>query len=202
MNCKEAESVKLFSNTYLAMRIAFFNELDTFCLQNNLNCKNIIEGVCSDSRIGNFYNNPSFGFGGYCLEKDTNQCAKFCLNGALIKNIIKSNNQRRKNIVEKILTSLPNKKEKVVGIYKLEFKKGSDNNRNSVMIKLINDLLKQDIKVIIYDLKIKEKEFLNCKVEKDFSVFAAKCDLILTNRLDSQTRKLKQVFSRDVFETN
>ena len=141
----EAEAIKLFSNAYLAMRVSFFNELDSFAYQNNLNTSNIILGVCKDQRIGNYYNNPSFGFGGYCLPKDTKQIISQTKgNNNLIKSIVESNETRKKFIID----TINNSQAKVVGIFKLNMKKNSNNFRNSAVLEIIKNLNK---KVIIYE---------------------------------------------------
>ena len=202
MSTKEAESVKLFANSYLAMRIAFFNELDNFAMANNLKTKNIIDGICADSRIGNYYNNPSFAFGGYCLEKDTMQCSLLCKENILIKNICISNLNRKQIMLNKILKLLKENKGSTVGIYKLEFKKNSDNTRNSVMLDLLENLIHNNVKVIIYDEKIEKNKYCGCKVEKDFQKFILDSNIIIANRLNKKLKGLNNVFSRDVFGIN
>lgn len=205
MTAKEAESVKLFSNTYLAMRVAYFNELDNFALKNQLNCKNMIEGVCLDNRIGNYYNNPSFGFGGYCLEKDTKQCAELFSDNPLIHHIVDSNNQRKKLMVEQILQrlkQLDSTKNSTVGILNLAFKQSSDNYRNSAMISLIQDLQSKNVKVVIFDESITDKTIFGCEVIKDFKIFQKTATLIVANRYDEKIKPSQNVFSRDIFSEN
>ena len=202
MSFDEAESVKLFSNTYLAMRVAFFNELDTFSIEKKLSSKNIIEGISSDYRVGNYYNNPSFGYGGYCLPKDTSELAS-SFNGIeskLIKSIIISNKKREEYILKEIL----NKKPKVVGIYKLGMKAQSNNFRNSVVISLMNQLKKNNIKIIIFDkLHSSMKMIHGHEIIADFNTFESSVDLIITNRLDETIRNSKvELYSRDIFGNN
>lgn len=195
---KEAELIKLISNTYLAMRVAFFNEIDSFTLEHNLNSKNIIQGVCLDHRIGDHYNNPSFGYGGYCLPKDTMQLENiFSFNAPLINSITMSNNQR-----EKIIAEYLNKTNaKTIGIYKLSMKKDSDNNRNSAILDIINNLKLSNI--IIYDSTIKNSEFEGHKVVNDLLEFKKNADLIVANRIDKDLFDVKtKVFTRDLFFEN
>ncbi len=209
MSAKEAESVKLFSNTYLAMRVAYFNELDNFALKNKLNCKNIIDGVCMDSRIGNFYNNPSFGFGGYCLEKDTKQCAELFADNILIHHIVESNNKRKELMLKQILQKLNNIKKftkqeiSTVGILNLAFKHNSDNYRNSIMLKLIQGLQENNVNVIIFDENLtKEKQLFGCEIIKDFNLFIKQATVIVANRYDERIKNASNVFSRDIFSEN
>ncbi len=201
MDSTEAEAVKLFANTYLAMRVAFFNELDTFAEIKGLNTLEIIKGVCSDPRIGNFYNNPSFGYGGYCLPKDTKQIlADYLGNGVpniLIKAIVESNAIRKKHIAEVIA----NKKAKLVGIYRLAMKKNSDNFRHSSILDIVDLLKEKGIDMVIYEPLIKEDNFKDIKVEKDFEKFINETDLIVANRLYEELKKVKyKVYTRDLFE--
>ena len=202
MSAKEAESVKLFANSYLAMRVAYFNELDNFAIKEQLNCKNIIDGVCLDNRIGNFYNNPSFGFGGYCLEKDTKQCCELFGENILINHVVDSNNQRKQLILKQILEKLKQAKKSTIGIYNLGFKQNSDNHRNSVMINLIQDLKANKIKVVVYDENLNEEKVFGCPVVKDFDAFVKAADLIVANRYDQRIQTLPNVFSRDIFCEN
>ena len=199
MNSTEAEAVKLFSNTYLALRVAFFNELDTFSEINNLKTKNIIDGVCLDTRIGNFYNNPSFGYGGYCLPKDTKQLLANFENVPqnLIEAIIKSNHTRKEHIAKMIM----NKNANTVGIYKLTMKKDSDNFRTSAVCDIIDILKKHKINVLIYEPMLKDKEFWGLRVENNFDKFVKGSDIILANRLDERILRFKEkVYSRDLYE--
>ena len=201
MSSTEAESVKLFSNTFLAMRISFFNELDSFAASNNLNAESIISAVSSDDRIGHYYNNPSFGYGGYCLPKDT-KCLSEILhedNGALIKSIDKSNQKRIENIAQIILQ----RNIKNIGIYKLEMKKGATNFRESSIIKIIQILLKDNLNILLYEPALDKKEFQGIKNVKNFEDFVKKSDLIIANRLSNELKEIKdfnnKVFSRDIY---
>lgn len=198
MNSKEAETVKLFSNSYLAIRVAFFNEVDNFAIGKNLDANNIITGICSDERIGDFYNNPSFGYGGYCLPKDSKQ-ALSDFNGipqALFKSIISSNSARKKFILDEILKTKP----KVVGVYRLIMKSKADNFRSSSVIDLIKGLKKNKIKVIIFEPNISDDIYLDCLVENNLSVFSKNSTLIIANRLDKKIVKFKKkLYSRDLF---
>ena len=199
MNSTEAEAVKLFSNTYLALRVAFFNELDTFSEINNLKTKNIIDGVCLDTRIGNFYNNPSFGYGGYCLPKDTKQLLANFENVPqnLIEAIIKSNHTRKEHIVKMIM----NKNANTVGIYKLTMKKDSDNFRTSAICEIIDILKQNGVNIIIYEPMLNLSEFDDdIKIENNFEKFMEISDVILANRMDEKIMKFKdKVYTRDLF---
>lgn len=198
MNSTEAEAVKLFANTYLALRVSYFNELDTYAELNNLNTSDIIEGVGLDPRIGNHYNNPSFGYGGYCLPKDTKQLLanynKIPQN--LIEAIVKSNDTRKDHITKMILRKQPT----VVGVYRLTMKTNSDNFRASAIQGIIERLKDFNIKVVIYEPTIKEGTFNNCPVVKDFEDFSNLSDVVLVNRLDENTNKIKdKIYTRDLF---
>jgi len=194
----DAEAVKLFSNSYLAMRVSFFNELDSLCLKNNLDSKSIIHGVSLDKRIGNFYNNPSFGFGGYCLPKDLQQMEshfKNIPNNILIESINSSNKQRIQHIVDSVLKYKP----KIVGICGVQMKAGSDNYRESPSLKVAHALKKQLIKVIIYEDKIPFNDD-NFESTDDLDYFDKTCDIILHNRTNEISKKLKtRTFTRDIF---
>ena len=197
----EAESIKLFSNTYLAMRISYFNELDTFAELNNLNTKDIIKGVCLDSRIGDFYNNPSFGYGGYCLPKDTKQLKSTYKNAPenLISSIVESNNTRNEFITNRIVNSLSSSND-IVGIYRLTMKKDSDNFRFSAIKKVIQQLLNKNIKVIIYEPLIQEDSFMNASIVNDLVSFKKQANLIVANRYDKELNDIKtKVYTRDIF---
>lgn len=198
MKSTEAEAVKLFANTFLALRIAYFNELDTYAEIKQLNTHNIIEGVSLDPRIGNYYNNPSFGYGGYCLPKDTKQLLSNYNNVPqnLIEAIIKANRTRKLHITRQILEMHPN----TVGIYRLTMKSGSDNFRSSAIQDIISNLRSHNIKLVIYEPSLDTCEFGNCPVEKDFDEFVKKSSLIIANRIDKKIAKFKdKVYTRDLF---
>ncbi len=198
MSSREAEAVKLFSNTYLAMRVAFFNELDSFAMENKLETFNLISGVSEDPRIGNFYNNPSFGYGGYCLPKDTKQLLANYKNipQNIIQAIVDSNSTRKDFIVQEILKYKPKK----IGIYQLAMKAGSDNFRSSSILSIIERIKKYNIPMIIYENQILDKSFNGVHIEKDFHIFKNSCDLILTNRMTDDLSDVKdKVFTRDLF---
>lgn len=199
MTSSEAEAVKLFSNTYLAMRVSFFNELDTFSMSNNLNTKKIIQGVSSDERIGNFYNNPSFGYGGYCLPKDTKQLlANYKrIPQKLIGAVVSSNSLRKDFIVKEILKKNPSS----VGIYLLSMKLGSNNYRSSAVQGIVKRLKENGIKILIYEPLIKKTMFQGSKIIKNLSSFKAKSDFILANRMSAEIEDVKdKVLTRDIFE--
>ncbi len=199
MNEKEAEAVKLFSNTYLALRVAYFNELDTYAETNGLSSRKIIEGMGFDSRIGNFYNNPSFGYGGYCLPKDTKQMkAEFYgIPQKMMTAIVGSNMTRKQFIVGQIL----NKKPKTVGIYRLTMKAGSDNFRYSAVHDIIQMLEQAGVEVIVYEPRLKEAMYRGLKVEQDFSKFDEQTDIIVANRMDTPLYPIREkVYTRDLYE--
>jgi nucleotide sugar dehydrogenase len=195
----EAESIKLFANTYLAMRVAFFNELDTFAESHGLNSKEIIEGVCLDPRIGMHYNNPSFGFGGYCLPKDTKQLmANYLEKGIphfLIKATIESNIARKYYIAERIISLNP----KIVGVYRLTMKSDSDNFREAAILDIIEYLRAKDVEVIIFEPLIKESKFMDFDVVS-LERLKKESDIILANRYNSDLDDVREkVYTRDVF---
>ena len=201
MGSTEAEAVKLFANTYLAMRVAYFNELDNFALTKDLNSKDIIEGISFDSRIGNFYNNPSFGYGGYCLPKDTQQLLSNFDNVPqnLMTAIVESNKTRKHYLAEYIASKNPS----IVGVFGLTMKSGSDNFRSSAIIDLLNFLSKKNIEIVIYEPLIAEKIWEGFQNYNDLDVFKGKVDLILTNRMDDKLLDIKdKVLTRDIFNNN
>ena len=201
MNSTEAEAVKLFANTYLALRVAYFNELDTYAEIKGLNTRDIIEGVCLDSRIGSHYNNPSFGYGGYCLPKDTKQLlANYDrVPENLIEAIVKSNDTRKDHIVDMVMKKNP----KVVGIYRLTMKTNSDNFRQSAIQGIIDRLKNKNVKIVIYEPMFNGNQFNNCEVIKDFNEFEKVSDMILANRIDDTVKRAKdKLYTRDLFCEN
>ena len=201
MSSAEAESSKLFSNTYLAMRVAFFNELDSFAQTKKLKTKNIINSLSLDPRIGSGYNNPSFGYGGYCLPKDTKQLLENYENTPqkLMGAIIDSNDLRKKFIADKVVKMKP----KVVGIYRLVMKEGSDNFRESSIQEVIKEISAKGVKVIIYEPLVNDKSFKGFKVLSDFKLFLKQSNIILANRMSRELSSIShKVFTRDIFNVD
>ncbi len=200
MGSTEAEAVKLFANTYLAMRVAYFNELDTYAETKGLNAEDIISGISLDPRIGDFYNNPSFGYGGYCLPKDTKQLkANFIdIPNEIINATVRANETRKQFVKDRILSKI--NKDDVVGVYRLTMKTGSDNFRSSSMISIIEQLLENNTKMVIYEPTL-QGDFMGIEIVNDLNEFKTKSNLIIANRYSEELNDVAdKVYTRDIYK--
>lgn len=210
MKASEAEAVKLFANTYLAVRVAFFNELDTFAQEKKLDAASVINGVCMDPRIGVYYNNPSFGYGGYCLPKDTRQLEKNFegIPQKLITAAVEANQIRKLYVLDCIdkrarLIQKEKRKIPVIGIYRLVMKAGSDNFRQAAVLDIIKGLFERGYTPVLYEPECTEEECCLCKVERNLEEFKKTCDLIIANRMEADLKTAeKKVYTRDLFAVN
>ncbi len=202
MKSSEAEAVKLFANTYLAMRVAFFNELDSYCEAHDISTFDVIKGVSSDPRIGNYYNNPSFGYGGYCLPKDTQQLlANYdMVPNNIIRAIVDANTTRKDQIAKSIFNLVDEKKDKTIGIFRLTMKEGSDNFRMSAVQGVMKRLNAKGLNLLVYEPLIEKDSFFSSTVIRDLNKFKKKSDLIIANRMHKSLNDVKhKIYTRDIF---